>query len=427
MVNAQKVPSLRWWRIVGVCFLLYSIAFMDRINVGFGFAGMQKELGFTATFSGLVGSIFFVGYFLLQMPGGMFAQKFGARKFVLIASLVWGVLAIWTGFVHNATELLIVRFLLGVAEGGVYPALMVLITRWFPPSERGRAISYLIMCVPFGSMVMSPISGYIVTTYNWHVLFLVEGMFPFIWAIFWWLLVSDSPEEAKWLSNEERTYIQQGLAKENKQVVKHVVSFKQALTNKNVLLLVLIYFLIQIGQYGIGLWLPTVVKSLSGGSFTMVGFISAIPWAAGIVGLYINGRHSDKTGERKKHVAVALIVGGIFLLISALLGKGNPVSAIVALTLAVGFFQSYNGIIWAIPSEVVDPKILGPIAGLINGVGTLGGGFVGPLGVGYLITKTNSPLAGEVFLVIVLVLAGIIISNLHYEATPAQGAGISAK
>ncbi len=411
----SHVPSARWWRIVAVAFMLYAISFMDRINLGFGFTGMQKDLGFNATISGLVGSIFFVGYFLLQIPGGQIAQKWSAKWFILICMLIWGLCAAATGIVQNTAQLFAIRFLLGLAEGGVYPAMMVLLRSWFPASERGRALSYFILCVPLGSMFISPISGLILAVSSWRTMFIVEGLFPFVWALFWIWLIADSPAKARWLSAEERAYLEAEFQKETVSTPQRTGTLGEALRNSSVWLMVLIYFLLQIGQYGIGLWLPTVVKAISGGNSVLVGFITALPWLAGGIGLVINGRHSDKTGERKFHVGSVVIIGGIFLLISTLLGKNNAIPSIIALILAVGFFQAYNGVVWAIPAELVDASILGVVAGLINGVGTLGGGFIGPLVVGYLITQTGNILAGEIFLVIALILAGLLISMLKLQ------------
>lgn len=418
-MKAQSIPSARWWRIIPVAFLMYTIAFMDRNNVGFGFAGMEKDLAINSTYAGLAAGIFFFGYLFLQIPGAYLAQKWSVKKFITIALLVWGIFAIATGLVQNLTQLLIIRFLLGVAEGGVWPATLVLLSKWFPLKERARANSYWMLCLPFASMVMSPISGYILSLFDWRTMFIIEGLPPFIWAIIWWFFISEEPSKAKWISKEEREYIENALAEEKRLMSKQASSFKDVLKNRNVLILVVVYFLIQIGFYGYGLWLPTIVKALSGGNNLMVGIISALPWVAAIFGLILNARHSDKTGERKGHVAFAVIVGGLFLLLSALIGQSNPVLAIVFLILCMGVLDSYNGVFWAIPASFLSEEALAPAMGLINSIGNLGG-FFGPFIVGYLISQTHNTLFGMIFLVSALILSGILVLQVRYEKPKVQ-------
>jgi len=194
-----SVPKKRWIRIIPAAFLMYTIAFMDRVNIGFGIPGIEKSLGVNATIAGLASGIFFVGYVLLQIPGGQWAMKWSAKKFVLFSLIAWGIFAILTGLAQNATQLLITRFLLGVAEGGVWPATLVLLARWFPMEERARANSYWMFCLPVASIIASPISGWILTWADWRTLFILEGIPPLIWALVWWFTVDDSPDRAKWI------------------------------------------------------------------------------------------------------------------------------------------------------------------------------------------------------------------------------------
>jgi MFS family permease len=413
-MSAQNIPAKRWWRVIPVAFLMYTIAAMDRNNIGFGFAGMEKDLGIGATYAGLAGGIFFFGYLFLQIPGGLLAERWSAKKFVTMALLTWGIFAVLTGFVQNLTQLLIVRFLLGVAEGGVWPATLVLLSKWFPLRERARANSFWMMCIPVASIIMSPLSGFILSHSDWRTMFIIEGLPPFFWAIVWWFLIDEEPSKAKWISAEEREYLEKTLAEERKSAAKQAGNFRDALKNRNVLLLVLVYFLIQVGFYGYTLWLPTVVKSLSGGNNLMVGILSSLPWIAALFGLVINSRHSDKTNERKGHVAVAVIGGGIFLLISALTGKASPVISILALILCMGFLFSYAGVFWAIPPNFLAGDVMGAAMGLINAIGNLGG-FFGPFIVGYLITTTHSVMFGMIFLVASLILSGILVMRVRYE------------
>ncbi|MFF8478908.1 MFS transporter [Streptomyces sp. NPDC015414] len=403
--HPTPVPRLRWVRIVGTAFAMYTVAFMDRINFGFGIEGVRKDLGISAGEAGFAGGgAFFLGYVLLQIPGGKIAERWGARRLVLVAGVAWGAIAMSTGLVQNFTQLLVVRFLLGLSEGAVYPAMMVLLSRWFPQRERGRAISYFILCVPFGQAVISPVSGLILKYGSWRELFVIEGFLPILLGVAWWLLIADRPADARWLSAAERDYITTAQAAEAT-AEQRPADVLRALGNRNVQLMIATYVFLQMGQYGFGLWLPTVVKTVSGGSDLTVGLLTALPWIAGMIGLVVNGRHSDRTGERKVHVAVPVAIGSVFLVISTLLGTGRPVLALISLVCAIGFFQSYNGVVWVIPSQLVGSTALGPVAGLINGLGTLAGGFAGPYLVGYLSDTTGTVLTGQYVLAAALLLS----------------------
>ena len=407
--QAVSVPKKRWVHIIPAAFLMYTIAFMDRVNIGFAIPGIEKSLGVSATIAGLASGIFFVGYVLLQIPGGQWAMKWSAKRFVLFSLIAWGIFAILTGLAQNATQLLIVRFFLGVAEGGVWPATLVLLARWFPMDERARANSYWMFCLPIASIITSPISGWILTWTDWRTLFILEGIPPLIWAAVWWFTIDDSPDTAKWLSPEERDYIEQKFAEDRQtlQVSEHEGSWVDSLKDLKVWYLVLIYFLIQVGFYGVALWLPVIVKTLSKQGFGLVGLIAALPYIAAVIGMYLNANHSDRTGERKRHVAFPLIIGGIALLLSGWLGLSSALLGILFLIISEGFVLAYVGIFWTLPALFLNKETVGSGMGLINALGNLGG-FFGPFLIGYLITTTGSNLTGIVILSISLALAGVL-------------------
>jgi sugar phosphate permease len=388
---------------------MYTIAFMDRVNVGFGIPGIEKSLAVSATIAGIVSGIFFIGYVLLQIPGGQLAMKWSAKKFVLFALIAWGIFAILTGLAQNVAELLIVRFLLGVAEGGVWPATLVLLARWFPMEERARANSYWMFCLPVASIISSPISGWILTWSDWRTLFILEGIPPLIWAIIWWFTIDDSPDTARWVSPEERAYLDQKFAEDRQAlpVGENEGSWIDSLKDLKVWYLVVVYFLIQVGFYGVSLWLPVIVKGLSKQGFGLVGILAALPYIAAVIGMYINANHSDRTGERKKHVALPLIVGGLALFLSGWLGLYSPLLGILFLIVSEGFVLAYVGVFWTLPALFLNKETVGSGMGLINALGNLGG-FLGPFLVGYFITTTGSNLTGIVILSISLVLAGLM-------------------
>ncbi|MDA8195360.1 MAG: MFS transporter [Thermaerobacter sp.] len=409
-----SVPRQRWGRIIPVAFLMYTISFMDRINIGFGFAGMEKTLGISATVAGLAGGIFFFGYLFLQIPGGHLGVRWSAKKFVAMALIAWGILAMLTGAVHSTGELLLVRFLLGVAEGGVWPATLALLAKWFPLEERARANSYWMFCLPVAAIIMSPVAGLILAHLSWRWLFYLEGFPALLWAVVWWFFIDESPDTARWISQAERDYLHAKFAEDAKNTRPTANNWQQAFVNGQVWLLVLVYFLALIGLYGVALWLPTILKNLSALGPVGVGFLGALPYVVSVLALWFNSRHSDRTGERKRHIAVPLVVAGLSLLISALIGKSSPVLAIIFLSFTEAGVMAFLGVFWTLPPLLVSRDALGPSMGLINALGNLGG-FVGPFMVGYLLTVSNGNiLVGLVFMTVTLVLAGLLILRARY-------------
>lgn len=422
----SSIPRQRWARIIPVAFLMYTISFMDRINIGFGFSGMEKTLGMSATVAGLAGGIFFFGYLFFQIPGGHLGVKWSAKKFVAIALLVWGLFAILTGFVQNVAELLVIRFILGIAEGGVWPATLALLAKWFPLDERARANSYWMFCLPVAGIIMSPVAGLILAHLSWRWLFVLEGLPAFIWAIVWWYFIDESPDTARWISKEEREYLRAKFAEDERNTSPSSNNWRQAFASGQVWLLVLVYFLALIGLYGVSLWMPTVLKNLSSLGPAGVGFLGALPYIAAVLALWLNAKHSDRTGERKLHIAAPLVVAGVALLISALIGKSSPVLSIIFLSLTEAGIMAFLGVFWTLPPLLVGPDALGASMGLINGLGNLGG-FVGPFMVGYLLTVSNNNiLVGLSFMTVTLVLGGLLILGARYgNSTGAAGAPLS--
>lgn len=408
---AQAIPAQRWVRIIPAAFLMYTISFMDRNNIAFGFFGMQRDLGFGATASGIAGGIFFVGYLFLQVPGSLLAEKWSAKRFITAALLIWGVCAMATALVQNLAQLLIVRFVLGFVEGGVSPATMILLTKWFPLNERARANALWYLCIPAASIVTGPVSGWILSHHDWRMLFVLEGAPAVVWAAVWWWLIDDSPSTAKWISPAERDYLETTLAAEKKTLRAEVPSFGAVLRNRNVILLLVLFCFLQIGFYGYGLWLPTIVKALSHGTIMQVGWISAVPWVCAMIGSLLISARADRTRDYKTHIAGPILIGALFLALSVLAGPERPVLAIAALSLCLGFIYCY-AVYWAALSSFIAEDVLAIAMGAINAIGNLGG-FVGPFIVGYLIDRTGTPFVGEGFLIVCLVISGLVALQLR--------------
>jgi MFS family permease len=412
---AEPVGRARWTRLIPVAIIVYIISFMDRTNIGFAFDGMGKDLHLDSAAKGLAGGIFFIGYLALQIPGGHLAERWSAKKFVGIMILIWGVFAFLSGLVQNYTQLLVVRFLLGVAEGGIWPAILVLISHWFPARERARAYGFWMMNIAISSIITAPLSGWILTWGDWRTLFFIEGVFPFVFAApLWWWLVADRPSEASWVSREEREYIETSLEREHAEAPQFA-GFREVFRSSVVWRLVLVYFFVQVGFYGLNLWLPHLVKTTIGGSYLIVGAVTAIPYIFAIVGLWFNARSADRTGRYSIHVMVSLIIGAVALVLSVAFGSVVALS-IFLVSVAMAGALAYDGPFWASSSRAVPVALAGGAMGLINALGNLGG-FAGPYVGGWLQDASGgSFLSTAIVLAVALVLGGLVMLTLRRQA-----------
>jgi MFS family permease len=408
------VGRARWTRLIPIAILVYIISFMDRTNIGFALDGLHHDLGIDKSQQGLAAGIFFIGYISLQIPGGHLAEHWSARKFVGIMILVWGALAMAAGFVQSFWQLLLVRFLLGVAEAGIWPAILVLISHWFPVAERARAYGYWMMNIAISSIITAPLSGWILTFGDWRWLFVIEGAFPFLIAApLWWLLVADHPREARWCSVEEREYIEAGLAADRPAQETEHGGIREVLANSVVWRLTAVYFLIQIGFYGLNIWLPHVVGTITGGAIWQVGLVTAVPYGVAMAGLWFNAKAADKSGRYSRHVFLSMLVGAVTLVIAVALGTSTPILAIVLISLAMGGALAYDGPFWATASRAVPVALAGAAMGLVNALGNLGG-FIGPYVGGWLQDTSNGSFkTTSVFLAGCLLAAGLLMLTLR--------------
>ncbi|MCE3555979.1 MFS transporter [Pseudonocardia sp. RS11V-5] len=411
------VGTARWSRIIPVAIIVYIISFMDRTNIGFAFTGLGHDLHLSASQQGLAGGIFFIGYLFLQIPGGHLAERWSAKKFVGIMILVWGVFAVLSGLVQTYGELLVVRFLLGVAEGGIWPAILVLISHWFPAQERARAYGVWMMNIAISSIITAPLSGWILSWSDWRMLFFVEGVFPFVIAApLWWWLVADRPSDARWVSPAERDWIETSLARENADAPR-ALGFSHVFRSSVVWRLVVVYFLIQVGFYGLNLWLPHLVKTTTGGSSVQVGLLTAIPYLVAIVALYLNAHAADRTGRYAFHVMMPMVVAAATLVASVALG-GIVWLSILLVSIAMAGALAYDGPFWASASRAMPVALAGGAMGLINALGNLGG-FLGPYLGGVLQDASGgSFLSTSIVLAVALLLAGLVMLTVRGRANP---------
>jgi sugar phosphate permease len=398
---------MRWTRLIPVAMVVYVISFMDRTNIAYAFAGIGHDFHVTKAQQGLAAGIFFIGYVLLQVPGGWLAEHWSARKFVAVMIVFWGIMALACGLVHSFSQLIVVRFFLGVAEGGIWPAILVLISHWFPVQERARAYAFWMANLAISSIITQPLSGFIVQHSDWRTLFLVEGALPFIIALPLWLaFVKDRPRDAAWCSPAERDFIESSIARDRAHEPAHG-SFRDIFTNSTVWKLVGVYFLIQIGFYGLNMWMPTLIKTLTKQGFGTVGLIAALPYLTAIVLLYLNGWMADRNRRYSLHVFLATVLASVSLVLSVFVADASIVLSIVFICLAIGGALAYDGPFWAEGSRVLPVALAGGAMGLINALGNLGG-YVGPFLGGYLQDKTGSFTATAILFAGALFLAGLL-------------------
>lgn len=388
-IASQPIPRARWYRLIPPMILVYVIAFMDRINVGFAMAGgMNQALNLSLTVSGLSAGIFFIGYLFLQIPGGHIAEHGSAKRFIFWTILGWGGISALTGFVQNGWQLLLMRFLLGVAEGGVWAAVLVIIGNWFPKRELARANSFFVSSLCLGVIVSAPLSGWLVGTYNWRWLFITEGLISLLLIFIWSPLISDRPEDAKWLSKEERDYLVETLRAEREAVVSRAstmpVSYKEVLCNRNTWLLGLINFFALTGHWGYTMWLPTNIKNITKIGMTNVGLLTAVPFIAALIGLYVFAALSDRNLNRRFYTFVVQFGFAVSFYLSTVF-SGRAWVCYAFLILAGFFTKTFLGLLWSMPALLFPPGIAGGARGVINVIGNVGS-FLGPLLVGWVAT-----------------------------------------
>lgn len=410
----QQLPvskKRRWKILIPIIIVIYIIAYIDRVNVGFGMDGIKESLGMDAGQAGFAAGIFFIGYLILQVPGGYLAQKWSARKVVFVLMIGWGVIAILAGFVQSYEQLLTARFMLGVFEGGVQPALMVLINRWFSKEEKGRAFSLFIMHNPIATIITGPFAGLILAYGTWRELFIIQGALPLVIGVGLWLhFAADNPETARWIDQAEKDEIralkiQDGMDKPIEG------DWKLAVSNKYVWYLALLGMFVWLGFYGLQIWLPTLLKQSFEGSIT-IGLVSAIPPVFAAAAIWFNGRGADKDRKYTVRVAVPLMIGGVTLALSSQVTGDHRWLVVAALALATSCQLSFFGPYWTMNSTLVPPAAVGAGFGIINGLGNLGG-LLGPYVGGWLQDVTGGSLvASTIFFGASVFIAGLMAMGL---------------
>jgi len=409
---AERARKRIAWRLLPFLFLLYIIAFLDRMNVGAAALQMPGDLGFNDKVVGLGAGMFFIGYVVLEIPGALIAERVSALRWIARIMISWGIITALMAFIHTAREFYLVRFLVGAAEAGFFPAVIVYVSHWFRYQDRAKAIAVFYAASPLSYVVGSPLAGLLlgITWFGlrgWRWLFILEGVPAVVFGVITIFYLTDWPREAKWLLPVERDWIN-GQLENEKQAKRKIRSYTvwQAFAQRDVILLTLCYFCATTGGYGVAFWLPSILKRLSGQSDMRVTLFAALPYLGGFLVQQLNGWHSDRTLERRWHAAVAIFLCGVSLLLAVIYGSSLTIAVALFCLVGAGYY-SFHPCFWAVPTAFLSESAAAASIGLINSVGNLGG-FFGPMIMGYLVSRTHSFRAGLLYLVGSLCLSGVL-------------------
>jgi sugar phosphate permease len=384
--------SQRWLRIIPVALVMYTISYVDRTNISLALepriSTLMHDLLMDDRMKGAAAGIFFLGYVLLQAPGGFLANRWSARKVVSVCLAFWGIAAAGCGLTRTFGEFGAMRFCLGMAESGVFPATTVLLANWFPRQERARATAYWCLCQPLAVVVSAPFTGWLLQVSDWRTMLVLEGLLPLVWLPVWWLCISDHPREARWISAEEKDFVQQKLDKEAAELDGTAgstrVSLGSVLRQPMIYVMILMNFLHNSQAYGC---MTFFTSAMSGRKFNGLqhGLLFAGPYAVTALIMVLNSWHSDRTGERRGHVAAVYALSGVSLVGSVLCREHFWLSYGLMCLAIPGPFAALAPF-WAIPTETLPRTLAGVVIGMANACGNLGG-FAGPYIVGWLAEK----------------------------------------
>ncbi len=406
------------WRLVPFLFLLYVIAFLDRVNVSYAKLQMSADLGFSETVYGFGAGLFFIGYFTLEIPSNLILDRVGAKLWIARILIVWGLISSAFMFVNTPMQFYVMRFLLGVGEAGFFPGIILYLTYWFPGHRRARMVATFMTAIAISGVIGGPLSGLIMKSLagvhglaGWQWLFLLEGLPAVVMGVVTIFYLDNGPRSAKWLTEEQKELVVRQIAedRESKRVPGSHDRFIDSAKDYKIWVLALIYFCNVIAFYGVSFFLPQLIKEMGVTDVLTNGLISAIPWAVAAVAMVLNGRHSDRMLERRWHVAIPAICAGIGLAVAAYVGASPAIVAMIALTVTTAGSLCISPVFWSLPTAFLSGSAAAGSIALINSFGALGG-FFGPYLVGFVKDLTGSPanalyiLSGFFFLCAALVL-----------------------
>ncbi|WP_404992709.1 MFS transporter [Cupriavidus pauculus] len=399
------------WRLVPFLLLCYVVAYLDRVNVGFAKLQMLSDLKFSETIYGLGAGIFFIGYFLFEVPSNVILHKVGARIWIARIMITWGVISAAMMFVTTPTMFYVLRFLLGVAEAGFFPGIILYLTYWYPANRRGRTTTYFMTAIALSGVIGGPLSGWLMQSFDghngwsgWQWMFLVEGIPSILVGIWVLLFLDDRIAHAKWLSAEEKALLERNISAENQH--KEDPPVVQVLSSPRVWLMSAIYFSFVMGLYGVSFWLPTIIKQTGVKGALDVGLLTAIPYGCAVIGMVLVAYSADRSGERRWHIALPALAGAVGLVLSVQ-WHGDTTLAMVALTLATIGILTTLPLFWSLPTAFLAGTGAAAGIALINSLGNLAG-FISPYAVGWLKDLTQSTDSGMYLLAVCMVVGAAL-------------------
>jgi D-galactonate transporter len=399
-------------RLMPALLVLYVIAYLDRVNVTFAQDRLEEDLGFSGAVYGFGAGIFFIGYFLLEIPSNLALHRFGARKWMARIMITWGLISACTMFVTGPASFYAVRFLLGIAEAGFFPGMILYLSYWYPARERARAVGVFMSAIAISYAIGAPISGGIMSVFggvagleDWQWLFVIEAIPAIVAGILVFWKLPDGPEDAGWLEPEEKAWLAERLQGEEQQrLARERHTLGDVLKDRRILVFALLYFTMVINVYGLSFWVGEIVDQINGIGDVSKGFVTAIPYAVAIIGMIVIPRYSDRTGERKRVVAACLALAAAAFVVSTLVG---PVAAIGALAVGLFFLLGVHGVFWTMPAALLSGAAAAAGIAMINSIGNIGG-FAGPYLVGLVKDATGSTDGGLIVLAVILVVGSVV-------------------
>ena len=422
----KRIMGKFFCRIIPFLGLLYIAAFMDRVNVGFAALSMNEELGFSNTVYGLGAGIFSLGYFIMEVPGNLIMERVGAGFWIARILITWGIISGLTAWVSTPMQFYGARFLLGIAEASFFPGILYYLSTWCRSPYQAKAVAFFMMSLPICNIIVAPASTYILGISwmglsGWKWLFILEAVPSLVLGLLTPLFLTNRPQDAKWLNQEERAWLVNALASENAaKLQRKRYSLLQAFSDRDVLILSAIYFAWVCGFYGVTLFLPILVKALSSTMTNRtVGYLVMAPYLFGFFAMYAVGHSSDKTGERRYHTVAGMLTGALGLAGSVFMADISVTVSMVFYTIAiVGIYGSF-GPFWSIPFSFLTSTAAAGTFAMINSIGNLGG-FVGPYAMGFIRDATGSFIGGVSFLVVCMLTAAALVMTLGKAGKPAE-------
>lgn len=407
------------WHLLPILFVCYLVNYIDRVNISFAELTMSKSLDMAETAYGLGAGLFFIGYFTCQVPSNLLLHRFGARRWIGLIVFVWGFISAATAFVKEEWHFYVIRFVLGAVEAGFFPGVILFLTWWYPSTIRARIVAIFITAIPVAGLIGGPLSGWIMHHFTgggfegWQWLFIVEGI-PCAAIAFWvWKGLVDRPQEAKWLSDEEKNLITGTLRAEAEAKAAQGAPDKASAVFKMpvVWLFCLLYLCTMMGLYGLSFWLPKLIKGLGWQDPLEIGLISAIPWTAAVVFMILWSARSDRKGERRVHAAIAATLAAIGF--AGCASIHHSLGGLIALSFAAAGVMGLMAVLWAMPSALLNASAAAVGIALINSCGNLGG-FVSPFVIGYITETTKSTAGGQYLTAGFLLLAAVLLFSLRF-------------